>query len=155
VLLEEGGLTVAVAEPSGGDPARAAEIVTAALEADTPIDGVWVDAGTTAAAVVDAFTAAGVPVPPISAEDQLDFLARWQEQDLTALAPTYPGYQWRTPVIAALRILDGQPVPAEWVLPQPTIGPGDLEQHVREDLPGTHYALCGCESLPGFPDRWR
>jgi ribose transport system substrate-binding protein len=155
VLLEEGGRTVEITEPTGGDPARAAEVVAAHLDGGTSIDGVWIDAGTTAAAVVDAFNVAEVPVPPISAEDQLDFLARWQAQGLTAIAPASPTYQWRTPIIAALLVLDAQPVPSEWIVPQPTVDEAELGRYVREDLPGTHYALCGCEELPGFPDRWR
>jgi ribose transport system substrate-binding protein len=155
VLLEEQGVQVQVTEPTGGDATRAAEIVVAHLEEGTPIDGVWSDTGSTAAAVIDAFNAAGVPVPPISGEDQLELLTRWHSQELTAVAPTQPAYQWRTPIIAALRVLEGQPVPTEWVLPQPTIGEVELDRYVREDLPGTHHALCGCEALPGFPDRWR
>ena len=74
-----------------------------------------------AVAAVEAFQDAGQPVPPINGEDQLDFLKLWKEQTLTAIAPTYPTYQWRTPVIAALRVLGGEEVSNPWKLPQPTI----------------------------------
>ena len=59
------------------------------------------DAGATAVAAVEAFEDAGQEVPPITGEDQLDFLQKWQEDDLTAIAPVYSNYQWRTPIIAA------------------------------------------------------
>ena len=38
-----------------------------------------------------------------------------------------PAYQWRTPIIAALKILRGEQVPSEWVLPQPAITADTLE----------------------------
>ena len=31
---------------------------------------------------------------------------------------------------------------------------GDLDQYVKPDMPPLYYALCGCEDLPGFPQKW-
>jgi len=93
-------------------------------------------------------------VPPITGEDQQDFLVKWQEDGLTAIAPTYPTYQWRTPVIAAVRALQGEEVPEEWVLPQPAITQDTLAENIQPGMPPLHYALCGCEELPGYPQRW-
>ena len=64
-------------------------------------------------------------------------------------------YQWRTPVIAAVRILKGEPVigPA-WKLPQPVITATDLDKFVDNKMPPLHYAMCGCKDLPGYPERW-
>ena len=71
---------------------------------------------------------------------------------LTAIAPTYSNYQWRTPVIAAMKILKGEEVPKEWELPQPTITQDTLDDYVDPNMPPLHYALCGCEDMPGYPD---
>ena len=101
---------------------------------------------------------AGSPAPPVdsvSSEDQLDFLRSWRDQKLTAVAPTYPAYQWRTPIIAALKILKGEQVSSPWKLPQPTITQADLDQYVDADMPPLHYAMCGCADLPGYPQRWK
>ncbi|WP_406415911.1 ATP-binding cassette domain-containing protein [Streptomyces sp. NBC_00873] len=93
-------------------------------------------------------------VPPITGEDQQDFLQAWKEKKLTAIAPSYPTFQWRTPVIAALRILGGQQVPKEWKLPQPTVTQDTLDQYLKPGMPPLHYAMCGCEKLAGFPKKW-
>ena len=73
---------------------------------------------------------------------------------IVAEAPTYPTYQWRTPVIAATMIMRGEPVPREWVLPQPEITSENLARYVNPNMPPLHYALCGCESMPGYPEYW-
>ncbi len=91
----------------------------------------------------------------ISGEDQQDFLRKWQEEGLTAIGPSYPTYQWRTPIIAAVRIAKGEPVPGPvWSLPQPAVTQETLANYVDERMPPLHYALCGCEGLPGYPERW-
>ena len=73
----------------------------------------------------------------------------------TAIAPTYPTYQWRTPVIAALKVLRGEPVSSPWKLPQPTITEDNLDGYVDRTMPPLHYAMCGCTGLPGYPQRWK
>lgn len=93
-------------------------------------------------------------VPPIVGEDQQDFLQKWSEDGLTAIAPTWPNFQWRTPIIAATMILSGEEVPSEWILPQPPITEAELDQYVQENMPPQHYALCGCEDMPGYPENW-
>ncbi len=120
------------------------------------IDGVWMDAGQDAVAVIEAFETLGLDVPPLTGEDQLDFLNAWADQDLTAVAPTYPNFQWRTPILAATMILAGEEVPSEWVLPQPLITEETRDQYLAEDvdMPPLHYALCGCEEFAEYPERW-
>jgi ribose transport system substrate-binding protein len=93
-------------------------------------------------------------VPPITGEDQQDFLRKWKDDGLTAVAPTYPTYQWRTPIIAAVDILQGKEVPKEWILPEPVITSENLDQYLQPNMPPLHYALCGCENMPDFPARW-
>ncbi len=152
-ILEQSGLNVVGAEFTDGDPAKTKSIVGDYLDTDT-IDGVWMDAGATAVAAIEAFEDAGLDVPPITGEDQNDFLTKWSEDGLTAAAPTYSNFQWRTAIIAATKILKGEEVPKEWILPQPKIDQSNLDQYVKPDMPPLYYALCGCEDLPGFPEKW-
>ncbi len=154
IAFEESDLEVVDVEFTEGDPATTKSIVTDAIQRHGHIDGVWMDSGATSVAAIEAFEDAGEEIPPITGEDQQDFLQAWHDKDLTAIAPTYPTFQWRTPVIAALRVLDGEEVPGEWRLPQPTITEGNLAQYLNEDMPPLHYAMCGCEDLPGYPGDW-
>ena len=153
-VFEEGQNTVVGVEFTDGDPAKTKTIVSDYLQRFGTIEGVWMDAGATSVAAIEAFEDAGQDVPPITGEDQQDFLRKWKEDGLDAVAPTYPTYQWRTPVIAATQILSGEEVPKEWNLPQPAITSENLDEYLQPNMPPLHYALCGCEDMPGFPERW-
>lgn len=154
-IFKEKGIKVVGAEFTNGDNAKTKAIVEDYLNRFGKIDGVWMDAGATAVAALEAFEDAGKPYPVINGEDQQDFLQKWKKNKLTAIAPTYPTYQWRTPVIAALRILKGEPVVGPtWKLPQPAITAETLDKFVNDKMPPLHYALCGCEQMTNYPARW-
>ncbi|KKB07043.1 ABC transporter substrate-binding protein [Devosia geojensis] len=153
-ILEEAGLNIVGAEFTDGDNAKTKSIVEDYLARGT-IDAVWMDAGATAVAAVEAFEDGGYDIPVFVGEDQQDFLRKWQDLGMTAIAPTYPTYQWRTPIIAAVRILQGEEVPGpEWVLPQPAVTQENLEAMVNPAMPPLHYAMCGCEEMPNYPQAW-
>jgi ribose transport system substrate-binding protein len=154
-IFDEAGLKVIGSEFTGSDRAKTKAIVEDYINRGEKIDAVWMDAGDTATAALEAFEDAGQPYPVISGEDQQDFLRKWQKEKLVAIGPSYPTYQWRTPIIAALDILDGKPVPGpEWNLPQPAITQETLASYIDEKMPALHYSLCGCQELPGYPQRW-
>ena len=153
-IFSANGMTVVGVEFSEGDRARVKSIVTDYIERFGQIDGIWMDAGQDAVAAIEAFEDLGMEVPPIVGEDQQDFLQKWSDDGLTAIAPSWPTFQWRTPIIASTMILSGQPVPSEWILPQPAITDENLEQYLQTNMPPQHYALCGCEGMPDYPQRW-
>jgi ribose transport system substrate-binding protein len=142
------------AEYTGADPAKTKAIINDYLKRGKPINGLYLDAGATAATAAQAFIDAGLPVPPITGEDQLDFLSLWKTQHLTAIAPTNPAFVWRTAIIAGVDILSGVRVPKEWVLPSPPVTQQNLDQFVDSRMPPVFYALCGCQNLDGFPQAW-
>ncbi|GAA2293859.1 hypothetical protein GCM10009853_057270 [Glycomyces scopariae] len=143
-------------EFTGGDAAEIKNIVTQYLQRGD-VDGIWMDAGDGAVAAIEAFEDAGAPYPVMTGEDELSFMRKWQETGMTALAPVYSNFQWRTPVIAATMILAGEQVPSEWVLPQDPITEAERDQYleVNADMPSLHYAKFGGEDLPGFPEAWQ
>ena len=153
-IFDQAGVNVVGVEFTEGDVANTKSIVTDYIDRFGTIDGVWMDAGATSVGAIEAFEDLGLDVPPITGEDQQDFLRKWKDDGLTAVAPTYPTYQWRTPIIAAVMILQGQEVPKEWTLPQPLITNENLDQYLQPNMPPLHYALCGCENMAGFPERW-
>ncbi|MFO7662702.1 MAG: ABC transporter substrate-binding protein [Chloroflexota bacterium] len=152
--FEQNNIDVVEVQFGDGNNDKVKTIITDAIQRHGQIDGVWMDAGATAVAAIEAFEEAGQPYPVINGEDQQDFLVKWQEEDLTAIAPTFPTFQWRTAVIAALKVLQGEEVPENWVLPQPTVDQSNLDQYVQPGMPPLHYAMCGCEEMPDFPERW-
>jgi ribose transport system substrate-binding protein len=154
VQFDDSELNVVGVEFTDGDAAKTKSIVSDYLQREGQIDGVWMDAGATAVAAMEAFEDNGQEIPPFVGEDQNDFLTKWSEDGLTAIAPTYSNYQWRTAVIAAVKILKGEEVPKEWVLPQPAITQDTLADYVDPNMPPLHYALCGCEDMPGYPQKW-
>ena len=153
-VFEQENIDVVEVQFGDGNNDKVKTIITDAIQKYGQIDGVWMDAGATAVAAIEAFEDAGQPYPVINGEDQQDFLVKWQENDLTAIAPTFPTFQWRTAIIAALKVLQGEQVPDPWRLPQPAVTQENLDQFVQPGMPPLHYAMCGCETMPGFPERW-
>jgi ribose transport system substrate-binding protein len=154
VIFDQQQVKVVGVQFTDGDPAKVKAIVAAYIRRFGSIDGVWMDSGSTSVAATEAFEEARKPIPPITGEDHQGFLRKWKAQQLTAVAPTYPTYQWRTAIIAVRLILTGAKVPKEWVLPQPVITSDNLDEYLFPSLPDTFFALCGCQTLPGFPERW-
>lgn len=155
ILFEDAdNINVVGVEFGDGDNAKVKSIVTDYLDRYGHIDAVWMDAGATAVAALEAFEDAGQPYPIMVGEDQQDFLVKWQENDINGVGPTFPTFQWRTAVIAAVRILNGEEVPKVWRLPQPTVTNENLDEYIQPNMPPLHYAMCGCEGMPGFPENW-
>jgi ribose transport system substrate-binding protein len=153
-MFTDAGLTILGEEFTDGDNAKTKSIVEDYLQRGT-IDAVWMDAGATAVAAVEAFEDSGFDIPVVTGEDQQDYLQKWRDLGFKGIAPTYPTYQWRTAIVAAVNTLKGEQVPGpEWVLPQPAITQDVLDQYINEKMPPLHYAMCGCEDMPGYPEAW-
>ncbi|MEU0488007.1 substrate-binding domain-containing protein [Nocardiopsis sp. NPDC006139] len=154
-IFGESELEVLGFEFTEGDGAKIKDLVSQHLQRGE-VDGIWMDAGDGAVAALEAFEDAGRPYPVISGEDELSFMRKWDEEGLTAIAPVYSNFQWRTPVLAAAMILGGEEVPSEWILPQEPIRQGELQDYLdrNADMPSLHYAKFGGEDLPGFPEAW-
>ncbi len=137
------------------DSFKASTVVADYLDRYGTIDAVWMDAGGTAVSILEAIKDSGAPYPKVMVgEDQEDYLEYWKDNDLTAIAPTFPTFQWRTAVLAAVMILQGETVQHRWVLPQPDVTAANLDQYINRDMPPLHYALCGCEDMKNYPDAW-
>jgi ribose transport system substrate-binding protein len=154
VIFDKAGVNVVGVEFNNADPAKAKSIVTDYIQRYPDLKAVWLDAGFGTIATYEAFKDAGKPAPILTGEDEQDFLELWKKEHLTAIAPTYPVYQWRTAVIAATYILSGKQVPKEWVLPQPVITDANLDQWLVPGMPPLFFPTCGCSKMPGFPQDW-
>ncbi|MGH8882716.1 MAG: substrate-binding domain-containing protein, partial [Stackebrandtia sp.] len=155
-IFKDSKLEVVGDEFTEGDGAKIKDVVNQYLERGD-VDGIWMDAGDGAVAALEAFEDAGKDYPVMVGEDELGFLRKWKKTGITAIAPVYSNFQWRTPVVAANMILNGEKVPQEWVLPQEPITDKDLDEYLKRNkgMPNLHYAKFGGEDLPGFPDAWK
>ena len=80
-IFDEAGLNVVGVEFTDGDAAKTKSIVSDYIQREGTLDGVWMDAGATAVAAIEAFEDAGQDVPPITGEDQNDFLTKWKDDE--------------------------------------------------------------------------
>ncbi len=147
------GINIVGVEFDDNDAAKTKQIVTDYIQRVGQIDGVWMDAGDVSPAVYEAFIDAGVTPALITSEDLNAWLKVWSKNDLNSFAPTYPSFQWRTAVAAAVDILSGTSVPKEWILPQPTITNDDVDKLVQPDLPDTYYIYSTGDTIPGYLDK--
>jgi ribose transport system substrate-binding protein len=88
-------------------------------------------------------------------EDQQDFLEYWKANKINGLAPTFPTFQWRTAVLAAVMFLQGKPVQHHWVLPQPDVTAENLDKFVGSGMPPLYYVMSSAEDLKTWPDAWK
>ncbi len=154
-LFDETGIE-AVDYFTGADPTKIKGIITDELTKGD-VAGVWMDAGDGAVAAIEAFEDQGVDYPVMTGEDEMSFLRKWEETGLTGLAPVYSNFQWRTPLLAIEKIVAGEEIPTEWVLPQTPITEDERADYLaaNDGMPDGHYAKFGGEDLPGYPDVWQ
>lgn len=137
------------------DSFRANTVVTDYLAKFGQIDAVWMDAGGTAVTILEAFEDSGADYPKVMVgEDQNDYLLFWKEKGLTAIAPTFPTYQWRTAILGSVMFLEGETVQKRWVLPQVDVTQANLDQFAQPNMPPLHYTMCGCEDMDNYPSAW-
>ncbi len=149
-------LNVVGVEFVGYDSFKASTVVSDYLAKYGHIDAVWMDAGGTAVTILEAFKDAGAPYPKaMVGEDQEDYLQYWKANNLTAIAPTFPTFQWRTAVLSAVMFLQGKTVQHSWVMPQPDVVQSNLDKYINTTMPPLHYALCGCEDMTNYPAAWQ
>jgi ribose transport system substrate-binding protein len=138
------------------DSFKASTVVSDYLAKYGTIDAVWMDAGGTAVTILEAFKDAGAPYPKVMiGEDQQDFLEYWKANDINGLAPTFPTFQWRTAVLAAVMFLQGKTVQHNWVLPQPDVTAATLDQFVGTGMPPLYYVMSSAEDMTNWPDAWK
>ena len=155
VFEEAGNISVVGVEFNDYSGPKTKTITSDYIDRFGTIDAVWMDAGGPAVAALEAYEDLGLPFPVMVGEDQMDYLKYWKENDVTAIAPTFPTFQWRTAALAAVMILQGEPVDARWVLPQPHVTQENLDQFYLPDMPPLYYAMSGAEDMDNWPEVWK
>ena len=81
-LFDEAGIEV-VDYFTEGDPAEIKKVVSDEL-AKGDVQGIWMDAGDGAVSAIEAFEDAGKDYPVMTGEDELSFLRKWKDTEMTA-----------------------------------------------------------------------
>ena len=155
IFAKGGNFNVVGVEFHDYDAVKTNTLIRDYLDRFGQIDAIWMDAGGVAVAALEAFEDAGQPYPVINGEDQNDFLIYMKEKGITGIAPTFPTFQWRTAVLAATKILQGETVQKNWVLPQPEITLDNVDEYYLPDMPPLYYALSSAEDMDNWPDAWK
>jgi len=156
IFEENPQVNVVGVEFVGYDSFKANTVVSDYLAKYGHIDAVWMDAGGTAVTILEAFKDAGAPYPKVMiGEDQQDFLEYWKANNIDGLAPTFPTFQWRTAVLAAVKFLQGETVQHNWVLPQPNVTAANLDKFVGSGMPPLYYVMSSAEDMTNWPDAWK
>lgn len=150
-----GNINVVGVEFDDYDTVKTNKIVSDYIDRFGKIDCVWMDAGGPAVGALEAYKDKGLPYPVMVGEDQMDFLKMWKENNVNAVAPVFPTFQWRTAVLAAVDILQGKPVDHRWVLPQPNVTKENLDKYYLPDMPPLYYAMSGAEDMTNWPAAWK
>jgi ribose transport system substrate-binding protein len=156
IFEENPQINVVGVEFVGYDSFKANTVVSDYLAKYGNIDAVWMDAGGTAVTILEAFKDAGAPYPKVMVgEDQQDFLEYWKTNKINGIAPTFPTFQWRNAVLAAVMFLQGKTVQHNWVLPQPNVTAENLDKYVGSGMPPLYYVMSSAEDMKNWPDAWK
>jgi ribose transport system substrate-binding protein len=116
------------------------------LAAYPQIDGVWSQGGAMTQGAIDAFEAANRPLVPMTGEDNNGFLLAWSQRiskGFKAIGVTFPTWQSRIGLQAALEALQGNPVDHFYGMAVQTITADNLSTYVRPEYTDAYW----CSSL--------
>jgi len=114
-----------------------------ALAAYPKIDGVWSQGGAMTQGAIEAFQAAHRSLAPMTGEDNNGFLKIWQKlkpDGFSSCAGSEPTWEGAIALVFALRALQGEPVPKDFLVPVPTLTDENLDKYVRPDLSDSFWA---------------
>ena len=115
------------------------QVCESLLTAHPDVNGIWSSGGAMTQACAEVLNENGLPQVPMTGEGNNGFLRIWQEMKLTSVAPQYPTWFGQQAVIAALRVLKGQPVAQDYLLRPDPITVDDVAKFYRDDLNDSYW----------------
>ncbi len=143
VFGEYPGINVIAAVDASWDYAQAKVAVSNLLAANPDVDGVWSQGGSMTLGAIDAFEAAQRPLVPMTGEDNNGYLKRWvalQDKGFDSVAPSKPTWLGSESLLIALKLLKGEDVDKDVILPVPMITADNIQDFVRDDLSDSFWA---------------
>ena len=131
------GITVVSDVAASWDYAQAKLAVSNILAADPNIDGVWSQGGAMTLGAIDAFDAAQKPLVPMTGEDNNGYLKRWKalkDKGFQSVAPSKPTWLGAEALDVTLKLLNGETVEKDHILPPPVITADNLDSFIKPEL---------------------
>jgi ribose transport system substrate-binding protein len=97
------------------------------------LDGIWSDSGISDLGVVEAYQAAGKPVPPLTGDSSNAFLKAVDGTDVKFALSPFPPEQSMECLDVALDALAGKPVPNVVNVDAPVFTNEQIDEYIRRD----------------------
>lgn len=126
------------------DYAKAKMQASNLLAAHKNIDGVWSQGGAMTLGVIESFEAAKRPLVPMTGEDNNGLLKVWKDRQASGfdcVAPAKPTWLGSEGLITALKVLKGESVVQDNIIPVPMVKGDELDKYVRTDLPDEFWCM--------------
>jgi ribose transport system substrate-binding protein len=135
VFAKNPGIEILAQAYTGWSPTEGQKIMANWITLYPKIDGIWSDAGLQGSGAVEAYLAAGLPVPPITGEDFQRFLHQWVDNKLNIYTYSFSTRLGYVGVQTALAILQGKLVESHVRVPGLEITSDNLMSIYNPKLP--------------------
>ncbi|WP_083507893.1 ABC transporter substrate-binding protein [Aureimonas frigidaquae] len=115
------------------------QVCESLLIAHPDVQGVWSSGGAMTQACAEVAEENGLPMIPMTGEANNGFLRIWKEKDLQSVAPISPTWFGQQGVIAALRVLEGEPIAKDNLVNPAPITKEQIDEYYRPDLNDSYW----------------
>ena len=112
------------------------------LSGNSP-DGIWFSGAEMTRACIDVFKESGKPLVPMTGEDNNGYLKRWKAPEgkgFDSIGTSKPTWLGSEALIVTIKLLNGEKVEKDMILPVPTITAADLDKFVKPELSDSFWA---------------
>jgi ribose transport system substrate-binding protein len=131
VFAKHPGIEVVTKQYTDWSPTKAKTV--AASLVSKGLDGIWSDSGISDLGVVEAYQAAGKPVPPLTGDSSNAFLKAVNGKDVKFALSAFPPEQSMQCLDVALDALAGKPVPNVVNVDAAAYTDADIDKYLRPD----------------------
>jgi ribose transport system substrate-binding protein len=125
------GIKILAHEYTNWSPTEGKRVMEGLLVAHPKIDAIWSDSGIQDIGVIQAFTEAGRPIPPMTAEPLNGFLKLAKQYKVPFMAVGYPPEHSARCLEAAVDALQGKPLPSFINVDAPLVTNEKIDEFVR------------------------
>lgn len=142
VIKQYPDIKIATSVFGGWDYATSRRAMESLFAAYPSIDGIYSQGGAMSEAIIDAYLERGLNPPFITGEDNNGFFRAWTEAmeknpNFDSISTSCPTWISAAALELGLRVLNGEDVPHDNIVPIPTITKETMKDYYRPDLPSS------------------